>query len=94
MTMNGLYYYTKDEVDDLISGGGGGGTGAFMTKAVYDTNNNGIVDNAEKVNGHTVAKDVPANAKFTDTTYTAGTGISITKGVISCTFADGDSEAY
>lgn len=25
---------------------------------------------AEKVNGHTVASDVPANAKFTDTTYT------------------------
>lgn len=94
MTTNGLYYYTKDEVDDLISGGGGSGTGAFMTKAVYDTDNDGIVDNAEKVNGKTVLSDVPANAVFTDTTYTAGTGISITNGVISCTFADGDGVQY
>lgn len=29
--------------------------------------------NAATVNGHTVAKDVPADAKFTDTTYTAAT---------------------
>lgn len=94
MTTNGLYYYTKDEVDDLISGGGGSGTGAFMTKAVYDTDNDGIVDNAEKVNGKTVLSDVPANAVFTDTTYTAGTGISINNGVISCTFADGDGVQY
>lgn len=40
-----------------------------MTKAIYDTNGNGIVDNAEKVNGHTVGTDVPVNAKFTDTIY-------------------------
>lgn len=40
-----------------------------MEKSVYDTNNNGIVDNAEKVNNHTVAKDVPADAVFTDTVY-------------------------
>lgn len=44
------------------------GTGD-MEKSVYDTNDNGIVDNAEAVNGHTVAKDVPADAKFTDTVY-------------------------
>lgn len=44
------------------------GTGD-MLKNVYDTNNNGIVDNAEKVNGLTVQTAVPANAKFTDTTY-------------------------
>lgn len=85
MAKEGLYYYTKDEVDDLISGGGS--TSVFMTKAVYDTNNSGIVDNAEKVNNHTVQTDVPSGAKFTDTTYTAGTGISISNGVISCTFA-------
>lgn len=30
-----------------------------MNKSVYDTNNNGIVDNAEKVNNHTVEDDVP-----------------------------------
>lgn len=29
--------------------------------------------NAETVNGHTVLSDVPANAKFTDTTYSAAT---------------------
>ena len=40
-----------------------------MYKTTYDTNNNGIVDNAEKVNNHTVDKDVPADAKFTDTIY-------------------------
>ena len=40
-----------------------------MSSSVYDTNHNGIVDNAEKVNGHTVATNVPADAVFTDTVY-------------------------
>lgn len=44
-----------------------------MLKATYDVNNNGIVDNAEKVNNHIVEKDVPANAVFTDTTYSEAT---------------------
>lgn len=83
MTMQGLNYYTKDEVNDLIGSGGSTGN-LFMKKSVYDTNGNGIVDNAEKVNGHTVLSNVPANAKFTDTTYTAGAGITISNGVISC----------
>ena len=56
-----------------------------MLKSVYDTNNNGIVDNAEKVNNHSVESDVPSGAVFTDTTYTAGTGIDITNNVISNT---------
>jgi len=34
-------------------GGGGGGNGGDMLKAVYDTNNNGIVDNSEKLEGST-----------------------------------------
>ncbi len=38
-----------------------------MKTSVYDTTQNGIVDNAEKVNGFTVAKNVPSDAKFTDT---------------------------
>lgn len=42
---------------------------ARMKTATYDADGNGIVDNAEKVNGHTVKSDVPENAKFTDTTY-------------------------
>lgn len=41
-----------------------------MLKSTYDKNSNGIVDNSEKVNGHTVESNVPANAKFTDTIYT------------------------
>ena len=56
-----------------------------MRTEVYDVNQNGIVDNAEKVNNHTVNSDVPADAVFTDTTYTAGTGIDITNGVITNT---------
>lgn len=64
--------------------GSGSGTGD-MLKSVYDANNNNIVDNAEKVNNHTVESDVPSDAVFTDTTYTAGTGIDITNGVISNT---------
>ena len=75
----GAFYYTKEEVDELL------GTGGAMKKSVYDTNDSGIVDNAKKVNGKTVESDVPANAKFTDTTYTAGNGISISNGTISCT---------
>ncbi len=43
--------------------------GGDMLKEVYDTNGNGIVDNAEKVNDHNVYKDVPSDAKFTDTVY-------------------------
>lgn len=42
---------------------------ARMKTATYDANGNGIVDNAEKVNNHTVDADVPSNAVFTDTTY-------------------------
>lgn len=40
-----------------------------MLKATYDTNDSGVVDNAEKVNGHSVYKDVPSDAVFTDTVY-------------------------
>ena len=56
-------------VRDGNDGTGGGGGSGDMLKSIYDTNDNGIVDNAEKVNGHTVLSDVPANAKFTDTVY-------------------------
>lgn len=54
-----------------------------MLKATYDVNNNGIVDNAEKVNNHIVEKDVPANAVFTDTTYSEAT--TIQSGLMSST---------
>lgn len=85
MALEGLNYYTKDEIDELR--GTSSDTSIFMRKSTYDSNGNGIVDNAEKVNGHTVLTDVPANAVYTDTTYTAGTGIEISNGVISCTYA-------
>lgn len=55
----------KGEKGDPGSGSGSGD----MLKSTYDKNDNGIVDNAEKVNGFTVAKSVPADAKFTDTVY-------------------------
>ena len=45
-------------------------TAGDMLKSIYDTDNDGIVDAAEMVNGHTVLSNVPANAKFTDTVYT------------------------
>lgn len=52
-----------------INDGADGQGSGDMEKSVYDTNNNGTVDNAEKVNNHTVESDVPQNAKFTDTVY-------------------------
>ena len=45
-----------------------------MLKSVYDSDGDGIVDNAEKVNGFTVGTNVPTNAKFTDTVYTHPAG--------------------
>lgn len=63
---------TKKYVDDSVASAGGGD----MLKSVYDTNGNGIVDNAEKVGGHTVGKDVPEDAVFTDTTYGNATASS------------------
>ena len=63
---------TKKYVDDSVASAGGGD----MLKSVYDKNGNGIVDNAEKVGGHTVGKDVPGDAVFTDTTYEAASATS------------------
>lgn len=45
------------------------GKGVWSGNSIYDTNNSGVVDNAEKVSNHTVEKDVPSDAKFTDTVY-------------------------
>lgn len=49
-----------------VKGKDGEGSGNMHTDD-YDKNGNGIVDNAEKVNGFTVECNVPADAKFTDT---------------------------
>ena len=56
-----VYAYIQDGED-------GQGSGDMLTD-VYDKNKNGIVDDAEKVNGKTVLSNVPANAVFTDTVY-------------------------
>lgn len=53
---------------NVYNGADGLGAGD-MLKAVYDTTNNGIVDNAELVNGLTVETAVPSGALFTDTVY-------------------------
>ena len=54
--------------------------GGDMLMSVYDSDGDGIVDNAKKVNGFTVEKNVPAGAQFYDTltTINGKTGI-ITK---------------
>ena len=62
---NGFSGTEQNWLDSLIAVGGSGD----MTKSVYDTNLNGIVDNAEKVNNKTVNSNVPLNAVFTDTVY-------------------------
>jgi hypothetical protein len=54
-----------------------------MLKSVYDSDGDGVVDNAEKVNNHTVEADVPAGAKFTDTTYEEITEAEINTGTAS-----------
>ena len=58
--------YTKTEVDGKLGSAGYGD----MMKSTYDTTGNGVVDNAEKVNGLTVQTAVPAGAAFTDTVTT------------------------
>ena len=63
--------YTDTTTDTFSVYNGADGLGAGdMLKVTYDTTNNGVVDNAEKVNGLTVQTAVPSGAVFTDTTYT------------------------
>lgn len=62
--INGVELSGNKSGSDLGLTGGGD-----MLKSVYDINNNGVVDNSEKVNNHTVLTDVPADAVFTDTVY-------------------------
>jgi len=58
-------------VNYLLSDSGGGSSGGEttggMSRDVYDSNANSIVDDSEKVNGYTVTADVPGDAVFTDT---------------------------
>lgn len=64
-----ITYTDNTYFDYQVKDGNDGEGSGDMLKATYDTNNNGVVDNAEKVNGHTVESDVPLGAKFTDTVY-------------------------
>ena len=65
----GVDYFTQEDISEIVEEAKISLINFYMQKSVYDTNNNGIVDNAEQVNGHTVEKDVPSNAVFTDTVY-------------------------
>ena len=56
-----------------------------MLKSVYDTTNNGVVDNSEKVNGLTVQTAVPNDAVFTDTVYTHPSYTSYASGLYKIT---------
>ena len=66
---------------NVYNGADGLGVGD-MVKAVYDTNNSGVVDNAEKVNGLTVETAVPVGAVFTDTVYDATDVVKAPLGVL------------
>lgn len=57
--MSALWEYIKSKISSVLG----------LTKDSYG----GTASSANKVNGHTVNSDVPANAKFTDTTYAAAT---------------------
>ncbi|MFY0690272.1 MAG: hypothetical protein JXQ90_24110, partial [Cyclobacteriaceae bacterium] len=62
---------TESEVDAMVANNGylTAETGD-MDKATYDSGDDGVVDNAEMVNGLTVESSVPSGAVFTDTTLT------------------------
>lgn len=60
--------YEGKHIAYLNDGKDGTGSGD-MQKEIYDTDNDGVIDNAQKVNNHIVKSDVPENAKFTDTIY-------------------------
>ncbi|AUR83368.1 hypothetical protein NVP1034O_05 [Vibrio phage 1.034.O._10N.261.46.B7] len=71
------------EPGQSLGGSGGGGTGD-MEKSVYDTNDNGIVDNAEKVEGIDAAtnnqfygKDADGNIGFHTVETSGGEGASV-----------------
>lgn len=64
-----IYTRTKDnQIVAILKTSSGSGSGD-MLKSVYDTDDDGIVDNSERVNGLTVDTAVPPNAVFTDTVY-------------------------
>ena len=70
-TSDMVYDYVKTQVDAINTEMEDLGVGD-MLKSTYDADGDGKVDaaeNADKVGGYTVGCNVPADAKFTDTTY-------------------------
>lgn len=67
----------KTYVDNALAGTGKGD----MLKSIYDKDGDGKVDyakNSDTVNGHTVLKNVPANAVFTDTQRVVSSSVTST----------------
>lgn len=69
--MSTLWNYIKGKTDKVYSAIGHNHTKADITDFPTSMAANG--GNSSTVNGHTVNSDVPANAKFTDTTYSTMT---------------------
>lgn len=64
---------TSSEIKNLV----------YRSNKIYGNPNTGTITAVNfigKINGHTVEKDVPSNAKFTDTTYTGTNGIRLESG--------------
>lgn len=81
------YIYNVNGSEDMTLNSQGS-----MLKTTYDSNNNGIVDNAERVNFHTVNSDVPYNARFTDTTLATqlymSTGETVESAILNASGGD------
>jgi len=71
-----------------LGGGGGGGTGD-MLKSVYDTDDDGVVDNSEKLEGSTKAQVQDHDPKAHKTSHENGGGDEISVAGLSGELADG-----
>lgn len=87
-----IYYITDADAYSSFSGD--------MFKSIYDPDEDGVVtasESANTVNGHTVESNVPANAVFTDHTYSTMTGATAsangTGGLLPAPAA-GDNEKF
>ena len=72
------YIILKELIDYIISQGGAGGD---MTKAVYDSENDGVVNDSRLINGDTVANDSAVQSNTAKPGYnTAASGLPSTNG--------------
>ena len=65
-------------------------TGGDMNTSDYDTNNDGIVDNSELVNGYQVGTNVPANADFSDDQQLSTYGFDPSSNVVRIEITNGN----